>query len=440
MKRWLVVVIALVLLALATGAALAVAPAPEGPFNTAFRVQNLGSADATCVYEFYDTTGSVAYTSASEVISVGDSLYVYVPNVGVADGQYSAVVSCDQPVGAVVNFSDADSGAAHNGIASGEVGTTWFAPGIYDNFYGFYSNIYAQNTTNAPITITAEIYEAGVATPVLTQTQTNVAPYAAVVFDQSGQAALQDNVAYSAKISADGDIAVIVNIYGEGGVEDQLYSYNPFASGATTAYAPVIMKNYYGYNTALTVQNMGSTTTTVTVTYGTGVTETASIAANASHLFYTPASPLSDGTLTGATVQSDGQPIVLLVNESTSMNRAASYSGFATGSTTVRAPIVMRRYYNYNTSITCQNVGTVTTTMTIAYGGISGTEEVADVAPGGTALFYQPASTLISDNFIGSATITASQPIICVVNEDMNEAPYVNQKMDQLYAYNAISQ
>ena len=440
MKRWLVVVIALVLLALATGAVLAVAPAPEGPFNTAFRVQNLGSADATCVYEFYDATGSVAYTSASETVGVGDSLYVYVPTVGVADGQYSAVVSCDQPVGAVVNFSDADSGASHNGIASGEVGTTWFAPGIYDNYYDFYSNIYAQNTTNAPITITVEIYESGATTPVLTQTQTNVPPYAAVVFDQSGQAALQDDVAYSAKISAGGDIAVVVNIYGEGGFDDQLYSYNPFASGSTTAYAPVIMKNYYGYNTSLTVQNMGSSTTMVTVTYGTGVTETASVAANASHLFYTPASPLSDGTLTGATVQSDGQPIVLLVNESNSKNRAASYSGFATGSTTVRAPIVMRRYYNYNTSITCQNVGTVTTTVTIAYGGVSGTEEITDVAPGGTAFFYQLLSNLIGDNFIGSATITATQPIICVVNEDMNEPPQANQKMDQLYAYDAIGQ
>ncbi len=439
MKRFFVV-LAVFLLFAVPAVVLAVAPAPEGPFNTAFRVQNLGSADATCVYEFYDAAGNVAYTSASETIGVGDSLYVYVPNVGVADGQYSAVVSCDQPVGAVVNFSDSDSGASHNGITSNDVGTTWFAPGIYDNFYGFYSNIYVQNTTSNPITITVEIYQAGVATPVLTQTAANVAPYAAVSFDQSNKAELQDNVAYSAKISADGDMAAIVNIYGEGGVDDQLYSYNPFASGSTTAYAPVIMKAYYGYNTALTVQNMGNVATAVTVTYGTGDVETATVDANSSHLFYTPNSPLPDLTLTGATVESDGQPIVLLVNESTSVNRAASYSGFSTGSTTVRAPIVMRRYYKYNTSITCQNVGTVPTTMTLAYGGVTGTEEVANVAPGSTALFYQPSSTLISDNFIGSATITADQPIICVVNEDMNEPPESNQKMDQLFAYNAIGQ
>ncbi len=439
MKRWFVI-LALALLLSIPVVVLAVTPAPEGPFNTAFRVQNLGSAEATCVYEFYDASGNVAYTSAAETIGVGDSLYVYVPDVGVADGQYSAVVSCDQPVGAVVNFSDSDSGASHNGITSNDVGTTWFAPGIYDNFYGFYSNIYVQNTTSDPISITVEIYQAGVSTPVLTQTATNVAAYAAVSFDQANQAALQDNVAYSAKISADGAVAAIVNIYGEGGVDDQLYSYNPFASGSTTAYAPVIMKSYYGYNTALTVQNMGSADTVVTVTYGTGDVETATVGANASHLFYTPSSPIPASTLTGAKVESDGQPIVLLINESTDKNRAASYSGFSTGSTTVRAPIVMRRYYKYNTSVTCQNVGTVTTTMTIAYGGVAGTEQVTDVAPGSTALFYQPNSTLLSDQFIGSATITADQPIICVVNEDMNEAPEVNQVMDQLYAYNAIGQ
>jgi len=145
--------------------------------------------------------------------------------------------------------------------------------------------------------------------------------------------------------------------------------------------------------------------------------------------------------LTGAKIEStNGQPLAVLVNESTDKNRAASYSGFTSGSTTVRAPIVMRRYYKYNTSITCQNIGTASATMSISYGGISGTTTSPSIPVNGIHLFYQPADSLLSDGFIGSATITSTQPIVCVVNEDMNEAPERDQIMDQLYAYNGIGQ
>jgi hypothetical protein len=54
-------------------------------------------------------------------------------------------------------------------------------------------------------------------------------------------------------------------------------------------------------------------------------------------------------------------------------------------------------------------------------------------------MFYQPADLLISDGFIGSATITASQNIVCVVNEDANEAPQQTQPNDFQYSYNAIN-
>jgi len=130
----------------------------------------------------------------------------------------------------------------------------------------------------------------------------------------------------------------------------------------------------------------------------------------------------------------------VLVNESTDKNRAASYSGFATGSTTVRAPIVMRRYYKYNTSVTCQNIGSAAATMSISYGGIAGTTTSPSIPVNGTHMFYQLTDTLLTDNFIGSATVTSAENIVCIVNEDQNEPPERDQIMDQLYAYNGIGQ
>jgi hypothetical protein len=437
-------------------AAFADAPAPGGPFNTAFRVQNLSTDIANCVYTFYDSNGVTQYVSDSETIPQGDSLYVYTPSVsGLSEGEYSGIVSCDAEVAAVVNFSDPDSGASYSGVANAEVGPEWFAPGIYNNYFNFYSNLYVQNASGAPIDIKVEIFEPGNTTPVVTQIADDVAANASYSFEQEGLSELETNQAYSAKISAvdsatsaDANIAAIVNIYGRDDTNNQLYSYNPFASGSTTAYAPVIMSDYYGYNTALVIQNMGDSNAEVTVTYSipgaAEVQKNYTIAPGAAESLYTPLQALGDTTnkLVAAKVESNNaQPLAVLVNESTpTTNRAASYSGFAAGSTSVKAPIVMRRYFDYNTSVTCQNLGSAPTTISISYPGIAGITEYADVQPGAAQLLYQPTDSLLSDNFIGSATITAGEDIVCVVNEDMNEAPRANEVMDQLYSYNGIGE
>lgn len=445
MKKLVLLVLVLGVVLGSASTVFADVPAPGGPFNTAFRVQNLGGANANCEFSFYDSGGSAAYSSGSlPAISPGDSLYVYVPDLTtVADGMYSAVVSCDQDVAAVVNFSDADSGASHSGIAGGDVAQTFYAPGVYNDYYDFYSNIVVQNASSGAVDITVSIYGPGSAVPVATQTATGVPANASRSFEQEGLAGLSSNVAYSAKIEATGAVAAIVNIYGGAGtsVDDQLYSYNPVASGSMAAYAPVIMNAYYGYDTSLVIQNMGAGDTNYTVTYGTGHTQTGTIAAGASASLYTPASGVPASTLTGAKVESSSEDIVLLVNESTDKNRAASYIGFAGGATTVSAPIVMRRYYDYNTSVTCQNLGTTSTVMSISYSGIGGSTSSPSIVAGGTHMFYQPSDPLLTtDNWIGSATVTSVQPIVCVVNEDKNEAPEVNQVMDMLYAYEGVAQ
>ncbi len=442
-KALIIIILGILVTIVFTFVASADSPAPGGPFNTAFRVQNLSSATTNCVYSFYNSSGVAILTSSPATISPGDSMYVYVPALGsVPSGVYSAVVSCDQEVAAVINFSDSDSGASHRAIAS--PGTVWYAPGIYDNYYSYYSNIIVQNATASTADITVEIYAPGGSSPVVTQSQVDVPGYASVSFEQEGLAGLNTNVPYSAKITSTGDVAPIVNMYGRGGVDNQLYSYNPLSTGSTTAYAPVLMNNYYGYTTSLTVQNIGTSSTHVTVTYGSGGTWEGDIQANTSQVLYTPVSGIPGGTLTSAVVESTdagsgAQPIIALVNESNGYNRAASYAGFASGTTSVSAPIVMRRYYQYNTSVTCQNIGSSSVVMTLEYGGIGGTNTSPSIPPGGTHMFYQPDDSLIPDNFIGSATITASESIVCVINEDQNEGAPATTSMDQLYAYEGIN-
>jgi hypothetical protein len=441
MKKYIAIGLVILLTLALTSAALAAVPAPEGPFNSAFRVQNLGAADAKCTYVFYDGTGASKYTSGEETVVPGDSLYVYVPSVpGLAGGSYSAVVSCDQPVAAVSNFSDPDSGASHSGIS--DPGTTWYAPGVYDDFYDYYSNIVVQNATSGTVDVTVEIYEAGNSTPVDTKTSTAVPAYASVAFEQEGTAGMDVNKFYSAKIIGTGDVAVIVNIYGKEGNDDQLYSYNAFKSGSTKAYAPIIMHQYYGYDTSLVIQNMGSADAAVTVEYTTGRSDSYTIAPGAAESLYTPALLPAANTLYGATVTStNGEPIVVLVNQSNGYNRAASYNGFAAGGSEVRAPIVMKDYYGFDSSVTCQNVGAADTVLTITYAGITGSTASPSIGTGETALFYQPADPLLATapaDWISSATITSSgSDFVCVVNQDTIPAD-AETVQDQLYSYNGI--
>jgi hypothetical protein len=102
----------------------------------------------------------------------------------------------------------------------------------------------------------------------------------------------------------------------------------------------------------------------------------------------------------------------------------------------------MKRYYDFNTSVTCQVISGGPATMTIEYfaSGVSqGTTTSPSISTGDTHLFYQPGDGNISDGFIGSAVITSTADIACVVNEDQNEGSLATTVMDQLYAYEGIA-
>jgi hypothetical protein len=444
MKRFIFLSMVFVLLLAVVPGALAAPPGPGGPYKSAFSVMNIDPSmlAASCTFSLYNSSGTAVFTSSPTNVNYGDSMYVYMGDPaysGIAKGSYSGVVNCDKQVAAVVSQDDANSGAAFNGIDSPT--TTWYAPGIYNNYYQYYSNIVVQNATGSPVDIRVDIYAPGNAVAIKTQTATAVPGYASANFEQTGLPELITNVPYSAKITATGNVAPIVDIYGLGKVKYQLYSYNPFSAGATKFYTPVIMNNYYGNYSAIAVQNVGSSPADVTITYATGQTWSGTIPVNSSESRYTPIDGVPDGSLTAATVEStNGQPIVVVVNESNNYNRAATYSGFSSGSLNARAPFVMRRYSTYNTSVVCENIGEAPATMTLQYSGIAGSN-VSDhsIAVYETYMFYQPIDPLIPDGFLGSATITSTQNLVCIVNEDANENPYRTMKKDFQHAYNAIN-
>lgn len=439
MKKLLTVLLVLCFALAAFGKVQAATTVPGGPFASAINIQNIGTTAASVTVKYVTPAGATAFTS-SHSIAVGDVLSIYVPGVGgLAAGEYSVVVSSSQPVAAISNFSDSNSGASYSGANAGS--TVWFIPGVYDNYYSYSSEVYAQNVSGAPQDITLQVFAPGNATAVYTNTKTAVPNEASVNWGLNGLAQLNNNVPYSAKVSAAGDVVVIANTYGTGATAPQLYSFNGFPSGATSFFVPVAMKNYYGWNAAIAIQNVSATAASVSVVFSDpgATTKNYTIQPNSAQSIYVPSvAGLPNGIFSAKITSS--QAVAVSVNESNSYNRAATFNGVPTATTTVYAPNVMKAYYKYSSSITCQNVGTVAATMTVTYAGQPGaTETSGSIAPSANKVFYLPNNTNLPNSYSGSAQITSAQPIICVINSNMEFPPDNVQSKDMLYSYNGVN-
>jgi len=438
MKKILGVLLVLVVAAASFGSVFAATNIPGGPFASSLQIQNLGTTTANVSVQYIDSTGNPVHTTSHTIVS-GDVLSIYVPaDAELASGEYSVVVSGDQEIAAVTNFSDADSGAAYSGANAGAV--SWGFPGVYDNYYGYYTEIYAQNVAPTAQDITLKVFAPGNATPVYTNTKTAVPAYASVNWSLKDLSQLSTNISYSATVTAAGEVVAIGNTYGSGTTAAQLYSYNGFPSGATTFYVPALYKAYYGWNAAMSIQNVSTAAAAVTVTYSGGFSKDYTIQPNSAVAIYIPAEASLPTGLMSATVTSD-QDVAVSVNISNNANRASTYNGVDNATTTVFAPNVMKRYYKYSSAVTCQNLGTVAATVTISYAGQpAATETSAPIAPQASVEFYLPAKSAVPDGYNGSATITSAQPIACVINSNMDEGAEALQSMDQLFSYNGVNQ
>lgn len=414
---------------------------PGGPFASSINLQNLSTSEASVTVSYVDAGGQIALTT-SHTIAAGDVLSIYVPAESqLASGEYSVVVSSNQAVAAIANFADSDSTAAYSGANAGN--PVWFVPGIYNNYYNNYSEVYAQNVANASQSITLEVFEPGSSTPVYTNTKNNVPSMASVNWGLRGVTELKKNKAYSAKVTAADNVVVMSNYYGMGTIAPQLYSFNGFPAGAKKFNVPVLVNNYYGWNASLSIQNVGASEAAVRVEYSTGKVSDYTIVPNSAQSIYIPSVdglPSGRSGLFGATITSD-QDIVVVVNQSNKYNRAATYTGVSVASTKAYAPVLVKRYYNESSSLTCQNVGNAPTTMTLVLSNIAGSVTSPEVPVGGIWNHYLPSDTRIANKYIGNGTITSDgQPIACVVQSNFEDAPYNTRNMDAFKSYTAINQ
>jgi hypothetical protein len=239
-------------------------------------------------------------------------------------------------------------------------------------------------------------------------------------------------------VSSDVPLATISNLRGldAAGKSISFASYDGFSGGTMEAYLPLLMANNYGYNTNFSVQNAGSVDTAVTIAYSDGTTNNSitALKPGASVMIDQKTETHTTAKVFSAILTSTAAPIVTGVVEYGPTLLA--YGGFGSGSTMPIFPIVNANNYGYWSSVLIQNVGTVDTTVTVAYTPtLAGTActETQTIAHGQSARFAESAFTFhnitgsttncaYQVRFVGSGRVTTNtggvnSPLVSVVNQ-----------------------
>lgn len=215
---------------------------------------------------------------------------------------------------------------------------------------------------------------------------------------------------------------------------------------ATEMYAPQVMKDYYSWNSYISVQNTSPESITVTIDYKDkagedipAASETATIPGFSNTIFYQSENAELPGEYVGSAKVSVANPadakmaiLVNFYNSSTDSGTSQfhSYNGFSSGATKLYVPRVVRRFYGYNSGITVQNVSDVDTSVTITFNfaGQAYTYQSPNISPNVALVLYMAdvsetdgVDSLPINQRFGNAVIEVNNPdarIVGIINED----------------------
>jgi len=212
---------------------------------------------------------------------------------------------------------------------------------------------------------------------------------------------------------------------------------------STDLYFPQVMKEYYGWNSYLAVQNTASSSASVTVQYyssaGTLVaTDTQTISPYSTYIFRQSENATLPNGFVGSAKATGTQELAGICNfynSESSYTEAQfhSYNAFAGGQTKLNVPRVVKDYYNYQSGLTVQNVGTAATTVTVTYyfGGTAYTQTSPSIGPNAAWGVYlgseaQLPASMAGVSGSGSAVIQSDggQPVVAIINEDNRTLGY----------------
>jgi hypothetical protein len=435
MKKAITIILAVtLLLGLTTAAASA-----QFTTVTSFQVQNLTDQPANVTLQFYDVDGNiVAAATLSDTIAASSSkLYTQANNTNLPSGfNGSVVVESDQPIAAIAvqearNSLDQVYQGTYSGFSAEQASDIFYLPTIMNGFYGYTTQVSVQNASSANVDVTVD-YTGG-----HTDTFSGLKPGQVIRFDNASTPGMPLNYIGAGKITATGgNVVAVVNQNNVAALQQQTYEGFSTTASGLELYAPVLMRAFYGFNTSVQVQNVGTGSTDVTIHYSNGTSETQTLATNgASYLFTQHNDPgIPNNWIGSARITSTSQNVIAVVNQQNSgSGKAASYNAFAAAAAKFVGPNVMKNFYGFNTSVQVQSIGASATTCTATFS--NGTSQTSpSLSQYGTYLFTQQNNAALGTTFIGSVEIDCGGgSFVAIVNQNGPDG-----MGDNAMAYNAI--
>jgi hypothetical protein len=432
-----------------------------GTWTSSINIQNTGTGAADVVIDYNDAAGTTVFTDSSisgvNAIPVGGSRTIVMSTVaGLPSGQFSVVMSSNQPLEVVANSSSniPKTAGAYSGVKGEELASTLYFSGLYKNYYGFNSELVLQNSEATTANITIRFYNPATGDEIIAAAITDTIPAnASKVFGLSSYAGVPSgntNGLLSAKVTSDTLLAGIANVW-TAARWSEFGDYNGVSVGTTTLYAPGLYKNYYNFVSAFTIMNVGTMDTAITLTYTNGTVENAILKPFQSIQYYQPNNAaLPSGNSAGvfsakveslSTAGNPAQPIVGLVTvEDKVKGSLASSNAPGASLTKIGCPVVMKSYYGWFSATTVQNVGTLPTDVIVGYAS-GQTKTFTNVPVNGTVnVIEKGLLTTLPENSSVAATYSSSnaQPLVAVVQE--NSSRYPTAPGDYLLAYACVPQ
>ena len=210
-------------------------------------------------------------------------------------------------------------------------------------------------------------------------------------------------------------------------VENEVLTYNSFASGSTNAYVPMLFKDAFGgsYDSALYVENLDSSNSAnITIRfYDSSGVETHSMADTLSPLasrgYWLPSiSSLGTSWVGGVKVESNRN--IVAVGRPHVGSQVMTYNGFAGGSTNVYVPMLFKDAFggSYDSALYIQNVDpSNTANITIRFYDSSGTETYSmpdTIQPLASKGYWLPSISALGSSWVGGVKVEFDQDIIAV--------------------------
>lgn len=298
-----------------------------------------------------------------------------------------------------------------------------FAAGVnpsvtYAQGQGYTSGIQVQNLDAGPAAITLTFYNQDGSTA--SQTTDTIPGNDSKTYFQATLTA-PSGFSGAAVISSDKPLASISNVTKNSLAAGAAYVGSN--AGSTSVNLPLLMKNNAGFNSWFSLQNAGSATAAVTVSYSDGTSANASIPVGAARVF-NQATENHNAAVFSASISSD-QPVVAVAVQERPANIAA-YNGFTSGSTNPVIPLVNANNAGFVTGIQIQNTGDTSTDVTVTYTSPNAPSctETQSIGANASATFALDAFTADGScgggRFVGSARVTGNtgnHPLAAIVNQ-----------------------